>query len=215
MKVHAIEIPSKIVLNKKDELTTEVQLSVNFVPVVHDGINEYEGDMYTFEVKSRANLYEVINNNFDAWLEYAIQNDTSIDSPFYLSNLKANKIAYSKELLEYYLKNNPLIINVRGTLESFAITKEKQSLMTTAYTTYLLEKQIFGTASLIWNATGDICKEITEEQLVKLAMAIKNVVNPLIAYQQNIEQLICNCQDYNEVEAIEINFKSADPRYIN
>lgn len=213
MKVHATEIPSKIILNKKDNLTTEVQLSVNFVPVTTNGVTEYEGDMYTFDVKSRSNLYEVINNNFDKWVEYGIQNDTSIDSPFYLNNLKASKIKYTKELLAYYLKNNPLVINVRGEIETFSITEEKQNLMTSAFTTYQLEKQIFGTATITWNATGDVCKEITEEQMIRLVMAIKNIVNPLVSYQQHLEKQIYDCENYSEVEAIEINFKSADPRY--
>jgi len=213
MKVHAVTIPEKIVLNKKNDLVTEVQLSVNFTPVKHDGVNEYEGDMYTFEVKSRSNLYEVINNNFDAWLEYAIQNDTSIDSPYYLSNLKASKIEYTKQLLEYYLKNNPLVINIRGEVETFAITKDKQNLMTTAYATYTVEKQLMGTATLTWNSTGEVCKEISEEQLCTLAIQIKNIVNPLIAYQQGIEKQIHNCTSYSEVEAIEVDFRSVDPRY--
>lgn len=214
MRVRAIEIPSRIVLTEKDELTTEVQLSVNFNPISHDGINEYEGDMYTFEVKSRDNLYDTINNNFDKWLEYGIQNDTSIDSQFYLNNLKASKINYSKELLEYYLKNNPLVINIRGTIESFSITKDKQNLMLTNYTAYQLEKQLTGKAELTWNATGDVCKPITEEEMCRLMMAIKNTVNPLVSYQQHIEKQIYDCTTYSEVEAVEIDFKSADPRYV-
>lgn len=213
MKVSAIEIPNKIILNKKDDLTTEVQLSVNFIPVVINGVSQYEGDMYTFDVKTRSNLYETINNNFDAWLEYGIQHDTSIDSPFYLSNLKASKIEYSKELLEYYLKNNPLVTNIRGEEETFAITKEKQNLLTTAYTTYQLEKQLTGSATLTWNSTGNVCKEITEEQMGVLVLRIKEIVNPLISYQQIIEKTIYDCSNYTEVEAIEIDFKSADPRY--
>lgn len=213
MKVRATKIPNRITLINNNNGTTEVQLSVNFSEIAVNGEKQYEGDVYRFTVKSRSTLYNSIDKDFDKWLEYAIKNDKSIESEYYLNNLKSNKITKSKELLENYLLSNPLTTNIRGKLETFSISSDKQTLMCNNYNAYLVEKAVSDNAALTWNATGEACEPITEEQMLNLLVRIKSIVNPLVSYQQYLEKDIMNCKNYKEVESIVMDFRSADIRY--
>ena len=210
MRVRSIKFPDKITLIESYRKNiTDVILSVNFHEITVNEETQYEGDVYRFSVRSRANLYESINNNFDLWLNYAIENDKSIESPNYLKGLKVNKITKTKDMLKDYLEKNPLITNIRGEIETFNISKDKQISMYNTYNAFA----IIGNGTLLYNASGEESKPISKEQLQDLITQTNNIVNPLVKYQQNLELSINSCSDYKQVESFVIDYRSKDIRY--
>ena len=120
---------------------------------------------------------------------------------------KAEKIALSKVLLAEFLENNPLFStchNKDG--EYYSVTSEKQNFMMNQYLTYQVEKAINPNAKITWNASGDSCEEWTEEEFLQLIVEIKNYVQPIVSYQQLLEERIRACTSVEELEAIEINY---------
>ena len=120
---------------------------------------------------------------------------------------KAEKITLSKVLLAEFLENNPLFStchNKDG--EYYSVTSEKQNFMMNQYLTYQVEKAINPNAKITWNARGDSCEEWTEEEFLQLIVEIKNYVQPIVSYQQLLEERIRACTSIEELEAIEINY---------
>ena len=120
---------------------------------------------------------------------------------------KAEKITLSKVLLAEFLENNPLFStchNKDG--EYYSVTSEKQNFMMNQYLTYQVEKAINPNAKITWNASGDSCEEWTEEEFLQLIVEIKNYVQPIVSYQQLLEERIRACTSVEELEAIEINY---------
>lgn len=120
---------------------------------------------------------------------------------------KAEKITLSKALLAEFLENNPLFStchNKDG--EYYSVTSEKQNFMMNQYLTYQVEKAINPNAKITWNASGDSCEEWAEEEFLQLIVEIKNYVQPIVSYQQLLEERIRACTSVEELEAIEINY---------
>ena len=120
---------------------------------------------------------------------------------------KAEKITLSKVLLAEFLENNPLFStchNKDG--EYYSVTSEKQNFMMNQYLTYQVEKDINPNAKITWNASGDSCEEWAEEEFLQLIVEIKKYVQPIVSYQQLLEERIRACTSVEELEAIEINY---------
>ena len=120
---------------------------------------------------------------------------------------KTEKITLSKVLLTEFLENNPLFStchNKDG--EYYSVTSEKQNFMMNQYLTYQVEKAINPNAKITWNASGDSCEEWTEEEFLQLIVEIKNYVQPIVSYQQLLEERIRACTSIEELEVIEINY---------
>ena len=120
---------------------------------------------------------------------------------------KTEKITLSKVLLTEFLENNPLFStshNKDG--EYYSVTSEKQNFMMNQYLTYQVEKAINPNAKIAWNASGDSYEEWTEEEFLQLIVEIKNYVQPIVSYQQLLEERIRACTSVEELEAIEINY---------
>lgn len=120
------------------------------------------------------------------------------------------KILQSKAALADYLAANPLVSAVKGGVEAeYSITAEKQGLMSTAYLTYLIKKQVNPEdAKLMWNASGEICQEWSEGEFLTLVLEIENRVHPLVSYQQEIESKIKAFTDKADIAAIKFDFDS-------
>jgi len=98
---------------------------------------------------------------------------------------KTAKIAESKRKLAEYLEENPLQSDCHGgKVGTYSVTKEKQTLMANQYSSYMIEKQVLGSAKLTWNETGKSCEEWTEEEFVALILAVKAYVYPHVSRQQ-------------------------------
>lgn len=120
---------------------------------------------------------------------------------------KKKKIELSKLMLAEFLENNPIHSTAHGGVEGiYSVSSNKQSLMTSQYITYQIEKTINPNARLTWNETGKSCEEWTEEEFLQLVLEIKSYVSPLVSYQQHIEERIYACNHQEELEQILIDY---------
>lgn len=114
-------------------------------------------------------------------------------------------------MLAEYLENNPIHSTAHENTEGiYSVTSEKQSLMTSQYMTYQIEKNINSNAKLTWNEAGKSCTEWTEEEFLQLILEIKSYVYPLVSYQQHIEEDIYNCSNQEELDSIIIDYDSVN-----
>ncbi|MBQ3558250.1 MAG: hypothetical protein IJA07_01895 [Agathobacter sp.] len=121
---------------------------------------------------------------------------------------KLNKIKESKDLLALYLENHPLVSTCHNGMEArYNVTLEKQSLMTSHYATYSIEKELGANPVLKWNSTGAEYEEWTEEEFVSLMLEIKAYVEPFVTLQQSYEVQIRNCMTQEELDAIGIMYE--------
>lgn len=117
-----------------------------------------------------------------------------------LDEIKAMKIAESKKVLADWLAANPLKSSAHGDKEGiYSVTEEKQSLLTSQYTSYILEKQVNPEAVITWNESGKECEVWTEEEIVQLICEIKAYVYPRVAKQQSYE---CEIQAMSSKEDV-------------
>ena len=124
-----------------------------------------------------------------------------------LEEVKEYKIQESKDLLKEYLKEHPITSTCHGNKEgTYSITEEKQSLMTSQYTSYKVEQLANPEVTLKWNETGKSCEEWTEEEFLQLIMEIKYRVEPLVEYQRKYEESIAQCTSKEDILAISLNY---------
>ena len=198
-----------------------IQSGDTILPENTDGFKIYDEDVLIEDCSNYKTKYNVSN------IGYAIMysNDESTETEenkldVYYENYsfedsmkeifkstKTEKITLSKALLAEFLENNPLFStchNKDG--EYYSVTSEKQNFMMNQYLTYQVEKAINPNAKITWNARGDSCDEWAEEEFLQLIVEIKNYVQPIVSYQQLLEEQICACTSTEELEAIEINY---------
>lgn len=98
-------------------------------------------------------------------------------------NNKLFKIYESKYALSDFLEKNPLKSSCHAGKETYYnVTSEKQSLMTSNYLTYTIEKTAgIVNPKLTWNATGEECEEWTEQEFVQLILEVSAYVKPLVS----------------------------------
>ena len=124
-----------------------------------------------------------------------------------LDNAKGDKIKLSKVLLSNYLSSHPITLSCHNNTEAqYSITYEKQNLMVSHYTTYMIEKSLGMNPVLKWNSTGAECEEWTENEFIQLILEVKSYVEPLVSLQQYYETQIKNCNTQEELDAILINY---------
>lgn len=124
-----------------------------------------------------------------------------------LNNAKSDKIKLSKVLLSNYLSSHPITLSCHNNIEAqYSITYEKQNLMMSHYTTYILEKNLGLNPVLKWNSTGAECEEWTENEFVQLILEVKAYVEPLVSLQQYYETQIKNCTTQEELDTIIIEY---------
>lgn len=123
---------------------------------------------------------------------------------------KEFKIAESKFALASYLEKNPLKSSCHGGKEAYYnVTSDKQTLMTSNYLTYTIEKST-GIVSpvLTWNATGECCEVWTEEEYLRLILETSAYVKPLVTKQQYYEVEINSCSTQEDLDKIVIDYSS-------
>lgn len=116
---------------------------------------------------------------------------------------KTEKINGSKSQLVAYLETHPLQFTDG---KYYSVTQEKQNLLNNAITVYQMKTQLGLPAELKWNATGEECAIWKLEDIIALALAIANYVEPLVTYQQAIEVQIKQCTTKEELESIVIDY---------
>lgn len=123
---------------------------------------------------------------------------------------KEFKIAESKFALASYLEKNPLKSSCHGGKEAYYnVTSDKQTLMTSNYLTYTIEKST-GIVSpvLTWNASGEPCEEWTEQEYLQLILETSAYVKPLVTKQQYYEVEINSCSTQEDLDKIVIDYSS-------
>ena len=123
-----------------------------------------------------------------------------------LNDVKAAKIAESKNKLAEWLANNPMTYTDG---KQYSVTAEKQSLLNGNLSSY--ERAQGANPSikypLRWNATGEECTEWEYEDLVGLSLAIAAYVAPKVAEQQAIEIAINACSTIEELNGVVISYE--------
>lgn len=124
-----------------------------------------------------------------------------------LEELQEHKIQESKNLLKEYLNGHPITSTCHGNKEgTYSITEEKQSLMTSQYTSYKVEQLANSDVTLQWNETGKSCEAWTEEEFLQLLMEVKYRVEPLVEYQRKYEEKVIACSSKEDILAISLNY---------
>lgn len=123
-----------------------------------------------------------------------------------VDEVKASKIAESKNKLAEWLENSPMTYRDG---KQYSVTAEKQSLLNGNLSSY---ERAQGAAPnvkypLKWNATGEECTEWDYEDLVSLSLAIAAYVAPKVAEQQAIEIAIKACQTIEELNEVAISYE--------
>lgn len=182
-------------------------------------INEYnytiQGEFvgYTTVYRQFAddNLHYILSNDNSVYIpptpvvEPELPEPTEEELEKMLNENKQLKILESKQLLEQYLIDNPLISSCHNNKEGiYTITSEKQALMGNNYLTYTIEKEVNGTAKLTWNEAGKECEEWTETEYIQLLLEASKYVKPLVSKQQKYEVIINNCTTQEELDTIDI-----------
>lgn len=215
-------------LNRKTPAQAEVKrISGNLMQILTDAavntsgfhlITQY-GEVYG-KFEDYTTLYRVIDGG------YILSNDGSVykepePEPEYIpteeelkqifEQSKTAKIAESKRKLAEYLEEHPLQSDCHGgKVGTYSVTEEKQTLMANQYSSYMLEKQVTGSAELTWNETGKSCEKWTEEEFVALILAVKAYVYPYVSRQQAYEEQIHACTTQETLDAIEIVYGGAE-----
>jgi len=154
----------------------------------------------------------ILSNDGSVYIEPEIATEepyepTEEELAIQLEVAKSNKIKESHMLLEKYLTDNPLLYTDG---KYYAVTLEKQNLLTGNLLAYQLELQ-FGVENpeLEWNATGDECTSWTFEDLSALAIAIKHYVKPYVAHQRKVEKdIIMPCATMEELNDVVIDYEA-------
>lgn len=123
-------------------------------------------------------------------------------------NLKQNeKIQESKEKLANYLLYNPLYSNAHNQVyDYYNVTEEKQSLLTSEFMGYQVEKAVGLNPTFTWNAVGKPCEVWEENEGIQLIKEIREYVKPLVKYQQDLEILIKQTKTIEDLNKIEIDY---------
>ena len=164
---------------------------------------------HTQEFKDNLSWISVYNPPLDIIRKYKVVNDKLILktqeelNPFDMNRTKEQLIQLSKTRLLQHLENNPILFTDG---KRYSVTQEKQNLLNNAITVYQMKIQSGLPAELKWNATGEECTLWTLEDIVALALAIANYVEPLVTYQQAIEVQIRECTTKEELESIVIDY---------
>ncbi len=122
-----------------------------------------------------------------------------------LENAKRSKIELSKSLLDTYLVKHPLLF-IDG--KYYSVTRDKQNLLNNAISIYQMKIQLGIVAELKWNATGEECAVWSLENVVSLALAIAEHVEPIVSKQRSYEVQINSCTTLEEIEGIVIDYEA-------
>lgn len=104
-----------------------------------------------------------------------------------LDDLKARRIAQTKEDLASYLKDNPLVSTCKGGIEKeYTVTLDKQTQLFMKIVDHIINPN----SKIEWNALGEVSEEWTYEEICQLKNEITNYVTPIVEYQRKLEDAI-------------------------
>lgn len=126
-----------------------------------------------------------------------------------LEEVKAAKVAESKQALSDYLDANPLKSKCHGNvLATYTVTEEKQNMFSRKFSAHMALEQAGVADVMTWNAAGQPCEEWTDAECIQFIAETNAYVTPLVSYQQHLEMDILACESAEAVNAIEIDYGS-------
>lgn len=120
-----------------------------------------------------------------------------------IDEVKASKIAESKDKLAEWLEDNPMLYTDG---KYYSVTAEKQSLLNGNLASYERAKTVNVEYPLKWNSTGSECTPWDYTDLLTLSLTIAGYVAPKVSKQQEIELQIKACTTVDELNEIVINY---------
>ena len=133
-----------------------------------------------------------------------------------LDDLKARRIAQTREDLAKYLEENPLVSSCKGGVEKkYTVTLEKQNQLTSTVADFLsnaLPIILAGTPieqidlPIYWNAQGDICEKWTYAEIYQLKNEMMSYVRPIVEYQRYLEKTIMEQEAQDKIYELDCHF---------
>ena len=145
----------------------------------------------------------------DRELRRVVDTITQSPSTLTLQEYKDVRIQESKNLLEKYLNDHPLISNCKdGIFAPYSATIDKQNLFTGQAVLYYFNTLNGIPDTLTWNEKGKPCVPWTMEEAIVFMNAMKAYTKPLVSAQQQYEVDIQALPDKAAVEAYVIDYGS-------
>ena len=128
-----------------------------------------------------------------------------------LDEYKEVKIQLSKEKLETYLKNNPLISNCKDSVyKEYTVTTDKQNQFAAQFAVYMANKMAGVEDIFTWNEKGQPCVPWDEASCIRWMNAAKAYTKPLVQAQQAYEVAVTEMTTKVEVENFDIDYSTVN-----
>ena len=202
-----ITIPN---FNKDENLMREF----GYKPIYYDGFTD---PIYTtIEVmEERANAI-IIHKNLD-------------NSEEVLKRIKTGLVYKTKENLEKYLENHPLVSSIKceeGETKEYTVTSDKQNQLTSTISNYItnvlpyiLDFMVKGGSNenllqyldslpvdIYWNSKEETCEKWKYSEIYELKNEIMSYVQPIVEFQRVLEVSILKSNNQAELYGIDIEF---------
>lgn len=138
------------------------------------------------------------------------------DSEELLDDLKARRIAQTREDLARYLEENPLVSTCKGGIEKkYTVTLEKQNQLTSTVADFLsnaLPAILAGISieevdsPIYWNAQGETCELWTYSEIYQLKNEMMAYVRPIVEYQRYLEKTIMEQEAQDKIYELDCYF---------
>ena len=133
--------------------------------------------------------------------------DAGVNPEKILARKKEEKIQLTHDELEKFLADSYVEVNVKGVLQQYSVTKEKQNLLAV-----LIQRKQYCESNDIdfdamWNTRGGKAECYTLDELEQVSIAIYAYVQPFTIKQQEFEERIKDCNTLEELDAINISYK--------
>lgn len=136
--------------------------------------------------------------------------DEGVNPEKILARKKEEKIQLTHDELEKFLAASYVEINVKGVLQQYSVTKEKQNLLAA-----LIQRKQYCESNDIdfdamWNARGGKAECYTLDELEQVSIAIYAYVQPFTIKQQDLEEHIKKCNTLEELDDINISYQKTE-----
>ena len=115
----------------------------------------------------------------------------------------------NKEAMAKYIADNP-VLWTDG--KYYGIKQEDQQEMMADLMVYDFETKLGNEWTLEWHNIHKACREFTYEEFCQLLHTIITIVYPIRRLQETYKEQIYSCETREEINAIEFNYASVDPR---
>ena len=193
---------SEILIKFNDE---QQDVHLDYVIPVSLSIKTFEGEQRT--IMKLAKL-----NQTDIQLRKTVKEITRHPSVLSLHEYKKYKISQSKDKLEEYLSENPLVSKCHdGVYKKYTATTDKQNMFTRKFMAHFIKVQAGMINDVMkWNEAGEECVSWTDDECIAFMYDMDNYITPLVAAQQAYEKAILLCNSKEELDKMDIDYYSGE-----